>query len=199
MNNVNDKYFEAIVMRASYGGIQATASILNGLDYNYPLPIIIVIHRAKNIKKNTINLLQSHCTIPIKEADEKELIKEGAVYLAPANYHLLIEDDKTFSLSMADYVNFSRPSIDLLFETAAEVYREKLIGIVLSGASSDGSLGLTKIHEYGGITIVQDPATAESDIMPKAAIAASPINYILSLEQIKTFLISLYKHDFERK
>jgi len=116
----------------------------------------------------------------------------GKIYIAPPNYHLLVEEDKTLSLSTNKHVNFARPSIDVLFETAADVFGEKLVGIILTGANEDGSRGLKKIKESGGLTIVQDPDTAAVDTMPKAAIASTKVDYILPLENIGPFICSLY-------
>jgi len=111
------------------------------------------------------------------------------VYIAPANYHLMIENNKTFSLTIDEYVNFARPSIDVLFESAADAYKNKLIGIVLTGSNNDGAKGIKRVKEYGGLAIVQDPETAESPTMPASAIAAVQPDYILSLEKIVQFLI----------
>jgi two-component system chemotaxis response regulator CheB len=133
-------------------------------------------------------VLHEKCQIPVKEAEAKELIKPGTIYLAPANYHLLIEHDRTFSLCVSEKVRYARPSIDVLFETAADVYRTKLIGIILTGANDDGSRGLRTIREYGGLAIVQDPATAEVGIMPQAALKATAVDYVLSLHEIGLLL-----------
>jgi two-component system chemotaxis response regulator CheB len=110
------------------------------------------------------------------------------VYVAPANYHLLVEEDQTLSMTVGEKVNFARPSIDVLFETAADVFSAGLIGIILTGAGTDGSKGMKSIKESGGLTIVQDPGTAESDAMPKAAIAITVIDHILPLPEIGPFL-----------
>src|SRR5690606_35205527 len=117
-----------------------------------------------------IDILDSMCFLRVKEADEKEKIKPGCVYIAPPNYHLLIEKNETFSLSIDEKVNYARPSIDVLFDSAAYVYYDQLIGVVMTGANHDGAMGLKKIKENGGMTIVQDPETAISRFMPEAAI-----------------------------
>ena len=127
----------------------------------------------------------------MKEADEKEKTESGIAYIAPSNYHLLIENSHIFSLSCGNLVNYARPSIDVLFESASDVYGSSLIGIILTGANSDGSRGLKRITNRGGLTIVQDPKTAYSDFMPKAAIAATEVNHILPLKQIGPFLVKL--------
>lgn len=186
-----DKKYEAIVIGASTGGMMAIMDLLSGLEKGFKLPIIIVLHRQRNIKDHLTEIIQKKCNITIKEADEKESIVPGTAYLAPSNYHLLIEDDKTFSLTYSELVNFSRPSIDVLFESASEVYKDKLIGVILTGANFDGSHGLKMIKKNGGLTIVQNPVTAESDIMPKAAIAKTDPDYIMSLLEIADYLKSI--------
>ena len=132
--------------------------------------------------------LNESCPLTVKEADEKEPIKPGFVYIAPANYHLLVEQNKTLSLSIDSKVCYSRPSIDVLFETAAEAYLSGLIGIILTGANDDGTIGLKKIKEKGGLTIAQDPATAESGVMPLSAIRENVVDQILPLAEIASFL-----------
>jgi two-component system chemotaxis response regulator CheB len=142
-----------------------------------------------------IEILNDKSNITIKEADEKEKIEKRTVYIAPPNYHLMIERNKTFSLSIDELVNYARPSIDVLFESAANAYKNKLIGVILTGSNSDGTAGLKKIKEYGGLTIVQDPKTAESAYMPASAIAAIKPDYILSLEDIINLLIKTDKQN----
>ena len=129
----------------------------------------------------------------VKEAEEKDPIKPGHVYVAPANYHLLVERDQTMSLSVDAKVCYSRPSIDVLFETAAEVYRSGLVGVILTGASDDGTAGLKRIKEQGGLTIAQDPATAEYAVMPRSAVRENVIDNIFSLTQIASFLAQFSK------
>ncbi|MDP2388208.1 MAG: chemotaxis protein CheB [Bacteroidota bacterium] len=183
--------FKAIVIGVSSGGITALKTLLPALPATFGIPVIIVQHLAFNSGDYWIEHLNEACEINIKEADEKEKIEKGMVYIAPPNYHLLIETDQTFSLSIDEKVNHARPSIDVLFESAAETFNQHLIGIVLTGLNNDGALGLKKIKEYGGTTIVQDPSTAESDIMPLSAIALSPVDYILPLNKISDLLIQL--------
>ena len=176
--------YEAIVIGVSSGGLKALKLIFSALPSDFTVPIIVVQHIGPRSENSWITLLKDNCNIPIKEADEKEKIGTGNIYIAPSNYHLLIEQDKTFSLTIDERVNFARPSIDVLFESAADVYREKLIGIILTGSNNDGTNGLKRIKEYGGLTIVQDPATAESSYMPASAIAVVQMDYILTLENI---------------
>jgi two-component system chemotaxis response regulator CheB len=140
-------------------------------------------------------VLQSKCKIKIKQADEKEKIEGGLVYIAPAGYHLLIEKDRSFSLSCDAPVNFSRPSIDVLFETAAEVYKDKLIGFILTGANKDGAAGIQAIKRRGGVTVAQNPGSASFPVMPRAAIDTGSVEYIFELQEIKNFLLEIGKND----
>ena len=139
------------------------------------------------------DVLQARCSIRIKQADEKERIMNGTVYFAAADYHLLIEKNRSFSLSKDAPVNFSRPSIDVLFETASEAYENKLIGIILTGASKDGAAGIEAIKKHGGITIAQNPVTAQFPFMPQAAIDTGSVQHIFELEELKDFLLGIGK------
>lgn len=185
--------YEAIVIGVSSGGLNVLKILLPALPADFCFPIIIVQHVGAHSESYWIDLLNGMCKLTVKEADEKEIITKGNVYTAPANYHLLVEKDYTLSLSTQEKVNFARPSIDVLFESAAEAYKDKLIGIILTGSNNDGANGLKKIKEYGGLTIVQDPDTAESSYMPASAIAAISPDYILSIEKMINLLIELNK------
>ncbi|MBE8398656.1 chemotaxis protein CheB [Leptospira borgpetersenii] len=183
--------YEAIVIGVSAGGMNAMKTILPSLPAGYGIPLILVQHIGPRSDGTWIRVLRDFSRIKIKEAEEKEKIGPGTVYVAPPNYHLLIEKDKTVSLSTSERVNFSRPSIDVLFESASDAYGDGLIGIVLTGANSDGAKGLKKIKENGGLAIVQDPLYSEVSLMPESAIRAGPVDYILSLEKIAELLIRL--------
>ncbi len=183
--------FEAIVIGISVGGMNALSTILPCLPGNFALTVIIVQHLHPSSGSYLARTLNERCKLTVKEADEKEEIKPGLVYIAPPDYHLLIEDNRTFSFCVGERVNYTRPSIDVLFESASDVYFSRLIGIILTGANNDGSQGLKIIKERGGLTIVQDPETAESAFMPRAAIAATEVEHILPLEQIGPFLVKL--------
>ena len=183
--------YEAIVIGVSSGGMQAMKIMFSLLPKNFNTPIIIVQHIGTSSNSQWIQLLNNQSNVFLKEADEKEKIEDGNVYIAPPNYHLMIENDKTFSLTIDERVNYARPSIDVLFESAAIAYKDKLIGVILTGSSSDGSLGLKKIKDFGGLIIAQDPKTAESSYMPASAIAVVPMDYILSLEEIISLLVKL--------
>lgn len=183
--------YDAIVIGSSAGGLKALKTLLTMLEENFSIPIIIIQHTSPSSDNYITKYLNDLCQLEVKEADEKEVIKGGYVYFSPPNFHLLIEEDFTFSLSIEERVNYARPSIDVLFETAAYTYKEKLIGIVLTGANNDGAKGLHKIKELGGMTIVQDPKTAEVDSMPINAIKATKVDHILTLNAIGELLISI--------
>lgn len=186
-------HYEAIVIGTSSGGMNALKFLFSALPIEFGIPIIIVQHISPRSENQWIKLLNNNSKLYLKEADEKEKIEHGKVYIAPPNYHLMIEQNKTFSLTIDERVNYSRPSIDVLFESAAEAYKNKLIGVILTGSNSDGTKGIKRIKEYGGLTIAQDPETAESSYMPASAIAAIQPDYILSLENIIELLIKLDK------
>ncbi|MCX6285449.1 MAG: chemotaxis protein CheB [Bacteroidetes bacterium] len=183
--------YNAVVVGSSAGGLNALKTLLRNLNRDFKFPVIIVQHISPDSENYLIHILNDLKRLKVKEADEKEQPQPGYAYVAPPNYHLLVEPDQTFTLTVDERVNYARPSIDVLFETAAEAYREHLIGIILTGANNDGSLGLKRIKEMGGLAIVQDPDTAEVDSMPKAAIQACAVDHVLPLEEIAAFLNSL--------
>ncbi|PCJ17969.1 MAG: chemotaxis protein CheB [Gammaproteobacteria bacterium] len=181
----------AVVVGTSWGGVEALSIILRKLPADFPLPVIIVQHQHPNSDDILSLILRKRALLFVKEAEEKELLMPGTVYIAPANYHLLIELDKTLSFSNEAPYNYSRPSIDLMFKSAVDVYGSGLIGIVLTGANDDGAMGLKMIKEFGGMTLVQEPSTATMDSMPLAAIEASPVDYIVPLDEIAPLLVEL--------
>lgn len=193
------KRYEAIVIGVSAGGMTALSVLLSALHENLPAPIVIVQHRMDSPDNFLITYLDNRSHNMVKEAEEKEQLKDGVVYVAPANYHLLIEKSRTFSLSVDELVCFARPSIDVLFETAAATYKDKLIAIILTGANSDGSEGVKKVKGAGGLTIVQNPETAESAVMPLAAIATKSVDFVLELEDIALFLQNLLEGNHDIK
>jgi len=190
--HISSKY-KLIVIGGSAGSFQVVSHILQALPDDFSLPIVMCLHRLKDVREGFTEALSLKTNKAVVEPLDKELIKKGTIYLAPANYHLCIELGQTFSLSTEETVNNSRPSIDLLFETAAYAYREKLIGILLSGANRDGAWGMKKIHDRGGLTIVQEPSECLIDTMPVAAMQATKIDYVLRSEQIIDFLHKLHK------
>lgn len=185
------KQYELIVIGGSSGGLEALLRILPGLARSFPIPIVIVLHQSRLAKSSLVHVLQSRCNMMVCEPEDKEQIEPGYIYIAPPNYHLLIEADRTFSYENSELVNYSRPAIDVLFETAAEVYEDKLIGVLLTGSNADGANGIKQIKEHGGMTIVQNPDGANSPFMPGAAIQRSKVDQILNLDEIAEKLINL--------
>ncbi len=183
--------FEAAVVGTSAGGFRALETIIPSLPATFPLSIAIVQHLDPQADTYLAEHLQRFSAMRVKEAEDKESLSPGTAYLAPPGYHLLIEPDKSFSLSVDDKVNFSRPSIDLLFESAADAYGEALIGIVLTGANADGARGLKAIKRRGGLAIVQNPMTADASYMPAAAVASASPDYLENLAQIAPLLLQL--------
>lgn len=183
--------YKAIVIGASAGGFEAVKRILTSLPSGIGTPIIIVLHLSPHSDNYIAKLLNDVSNINVKEADEKEKLLPGTAYIAPPNYHLLIEKDYTLSLTVDPKVCYARPSIDVLFESAAEVYKNDLVGIVLTGANGDGSNGLKRIKELGGLAIVQNPLTAYADSMPRAAIENCEVDFVVSLDKISSKLIEL--------
>ena len=182
--------FQFVAIGTSLGGFQALTSVLGGLPKDFSIPIAVVQHRSPEDLGNLAPLLGKKTSRPVVEINDKDAIREGRIYLCPANYHLLV-DDGYFSLSTDALVMYARPSIDVFFESAAESYCDSLIGILLTGMSRDGTAGIKRIKEMGGYTIVQDPAAAEGQVMPQAAIDAVDVDKILPLEEIAPFLSSL--------
>jgi two-component system chemotaxis response regulator CheB len=183
--------YELMVIGTSVGGLQALIALLGELPPTFPLPIVIVQHRSADVKSGIREILQSHTELVIVEADDKDAVEPGRVYLAPADYHVLVESDRTLALSTEGPVHYARPSIDVLFESAADAYREGVIGVVLTGASADGAKGALRIKQCGGCVVVQDPATAESSVLPAAAIAAGVADEIVPLERMARTLRQL--------
>lgn len=171
----------AVVIGCSAGGLAALANLLEPLPRDFPAGIAVVNHLHPNSGvRQMVNHLHRRCQLEILEAEEKLPLLPGRVYLAPANYHLLLERGGIFALSIDSKIKYSRPAIDVLFESAADTFREKLIGIILTGASSDGTDGLAKIVELGGYAIVQAPDTAAAPLMPKSALHRCDVDRVLS-------------------
>lgn len=185
--------YEAIVIGVSAGGLAVLSDILSELPVDFAIPVIIVQHRFREERDLLEEIMQEKCRIRIKQADEKEKIEGKSVYFAPADYHLLIEKDRSFSLTRDTPVNFSRPSIDVLFEAASEVYGPKLVGVILTGTGKDGASGIQAIRQRGGLTIAQDPSDALFRDMPKAAINTGSVQFILNGPEIKDLLLDIGK------
>jgi two-component system chemotaxis response regulator CheB len=175
--------YEIVVIGTSWGGLSALRALIAGLPKEFGLPLVVVQHRHKQSDHLMPMLLQETTGLCVCEVEDKAPITPGNVYVAPADYHLLIEGGY-FSLSTDEPVRYSRPSIDVTFQSAADTYGERAVGVVLTGANADGSRGLKRIHDRGGLTFVQTPATAESPAMPDAAIRCVPSARVLTIEEI---------------
>ena len=182
---------EAIVIGSSAGGFYALRTLFSGLKKDFAIPILIVQHLSPHKESVMASILNQLTAINVKEADDKDLIKKSFAYIAPPNFHMLVESDRTISLNVEEKVCFSRPSIDVLFETASFVYGEHLLGVLLTGANADGAFGMKFIKKHGGITIAQNPETAEASEMPQAAIDLGVVDYIFDLERIIDYLNGL--------
>jgi two-component system chemotaxis response regulator CheB len=182
--------FEIVVIGTSTGGLKALRTLLSGLPAEFPLPIVIAQHRGKDLESGLCEYLGESSSLPVVEPDDKEPLLGGRAYLAPRDYHLLIEN-RSFALSTAQSVRFARPSIDVLFESAADAFQTRAIGVILTGANSDGARGLAAIKSRGGMTIVEDPASAAARELPDAAIAQATPDKVLALDQIAPCLITL--------
>lgn len=188
MEQVTIHNYKAIVIGGSAGSFPVINEILLNMPKGLNIPIILCLHRLKHIRHGFIEALNLKSKYPVREPEDKESILQGKIYLAPSNYHLYVELGYTFALSTEEMVKYSRPSIDLTFETASYTYKDKLIGIILSGANSDGADGIKKVKERGGFTIVQDPKEASISTMPDAAIKSTEIDLVLSTKEIINFL-----------
>lgn len=182
---------KAVVIGASAGAVQALLALLPALPASFPLPVLVVVHVPPDRENMLVSLLQTKCRLTVKEAEDKEPIAPGVVYFAPSDYHLLVEPGASLALSADEAVNYSRPSIDVLFESAADAYGPDLVGVILSGANHDGAAGLKAVGEAGGVTIIQDPAEAMASAMPQAAQLACPAASILTLDAIASLLSTL--------
>ncbi len=183
---------ELVVIGTSLGGLNALIALLGALPDTFLVPIVIVQHRSVSLDGiGLAKLLQDHTRLAVVEAEDKMPLEPGRVYLAPADYHLMIEARGLLALSTDGPVRSARPSIDVLFQTAAEAYREGLLGVLLTGASVDGAEGLAAVKANGGRAIVEDPATAECRTMPAAALATTAVDYVLPLEKIGDHLVTL--------
>lgn len=191
--------YKVIVLGASAGGMEIIRMIVSSLPAKFSMPIIVVQHVPDFSEGTWAQTLDERYRVHVKEADEKEKVKSGTVYFAPANYHLLLEPDYSLTLTIDERVNYARPSIDVLFETAAESGKDEVIGILCTGGNTDGAEGLKRIKERGGLTIVQDPETAEVRSMPKAAIQICEPDQVLRPEGIRDYLLNIDKnqHHYE--
>jgi two-component system chemotaxis response regulator CheB len=190
--NLTNSY-KAVVIGGSAGSFQGVVKILSQLPKGFPLPIIMALHRLKHVRNGFVEALSIKSVVQVTEPNDKETIKKGSVYLAPANYHMSVELGNNFALSTEEMVNNSRPAIDITLSSCAFVYKEKLLGILLSGANRDGALGMKHIHERGGTTIVQEPTECMIDTMPKAALSITTIDHVMRIDEIVETLKELDK------
>jgi two-component system, chemotaxis family, protein-glutamate methylesterase/glutaminase len=188
---MSEAMIEAVVIGASAGAIDALLEILPELPEHFSLPVIVVVHLREDRNSALVDLFRQRCSVEVCEAEDKMPLAAGTVYFAPPDYHLLVDIERWLALSVDPPVQYSRPSIDVLFQSAADAFGEGLVGIVLSGANSDGAQGLRSIVDAHGIALVQEPAGAHAPRMPQAAINACPEARRLSLEQIATYLREL--------
>jgi two-component system chemotaxis response regulator CheB len=183
--------YNLVVMGASWGGLVALERVLGGLPEDFGAAVAIAQHRgADRMSEGLAPLLGAHAHLPVTDAEDKQPIEPGNVYLAPSDYHLYVEEDG-FALSQDEAVLYSRPSIDVLFESASEVYRDRVVGVVMTGANEDGATGLLRIRRRGGHAIVQNPVEAERSEMPRAAISIADPDQILALDAIAPTLVKL--------
>jgi len=185
------KPVKLIVIGGSAGSLQIILNFLAAIPRDFPLPILIVLHRNGVFESNLEELFASRTKAPVKEVEEKELIMPGTIYICPADYHVLLEKDRTFSLDYSERVHFSRPSIDVTFRSAADAFGEELVALLLSGGNADGVDGLQYIKTRGGVAVVQDPATAEVPYMPQQAVTRGEIDFIVPAIEIPAFLLGL--------
>jgi len=182
---------EAIVIGASAGGVEALSVILPLLPATFRPSLLIVLHLPRERPSLLVEIYEKRCALPIREADDKEPVEPGTVYFAPPDYHMLVEKNRQIALSTDEPVHFSRPSVDVLFESAADVYGDRLLGVILTGANEDGAAGLHAIHRAGGVTVVQLPDSAKAPLMVVSALQRNPADFVLSLPEIAQLLCGL--------
>ena len=180
-----------LVIGGSAGSLDVLLKILPLLNPGLNFPIVIVVHRKQGMDSLLTDLLSHRTTLNVKEADEKEQILNGTVYIAPSDYHLLIEKDFTFSLDYSEKVNYSRPAIDVTFQTAAEVYKDGALCLLLSGSNADGVNGLIAVNTHEGVSLVQDPISAQVTYMPEQAILRAKVSKILKIEEMAAYINSV--------
>jgi len=182
---------DAVVIGASAGGVEALGLILPALPATFRPSLLIVLHLPRERPSLLVEIYERRCALPVREADDKEPIEPGTVYFAPPDYHMLVEPNRQIALSTEEPVHFSRPSVDVLFESAADVYGPKLLGVILTGANEDGAAGLHAIHRAGGVTVVQQPDSAKVPLMVVSALQRNPADFVLPLPQIAELLVGL--------
>ena len=187
-----DERFGAVVIGGSAGSVEALSVLLPALPATLQAAVLVVLHLPRNRPSLLCSIFGSRCVLPLREAEDKEPIVPGTVYFAPPDYHLLVDDGPALALSVDAPVHYSRPSIDVLFESAADVYGSRLIGMLLSGANQDGARGLATIEARGGLAVVQEPGSASVRTMPESALARTTAPHVLAPQQIAAFLNALH-------
>lgn len=181
-----------MVLACSAGGIALIQKILAALPADFAIPVVVVVHRGGQILSSLEQILQTHCAIRVKEAEEKEALMPATVYFAPGGYHLLVEKDLTLSLDVSEPVKYCRPSIDVTLQSAADVFGNEMAAVLLSGANDDGAEGMKTVSGAGGLTIVQNPEDAEVDVMPRAALKKARIDFMLNGDELPRFIKSMH-------
>ncbi|MGY3054619.1 two-component system chemotaxis response regulator CheB [Pedobacter sp. UYEF25] len=179
---------KAMVIGGSAGSLNVLLEVLPLLKVDIDFPILIVVHRKSGNESMLVKLLQSRTLLSVREVEEKSFVREGIIYLAPANYHVLIEEDKSFSLDYSEKVNYSRPSIDVAFQATAEIYKENLVCILLSGSNADGTEGLKRVAQLGGTVVIQNPKTAIMPYMPEVAISSLKKSLVIDADKMADFI-----------
>ena len=182
---------DAVVIGASAGGVEALTAVLPSLAAGLLPPVFIVLHLPRDKPSVLAEIFAPKCAVPVREAEDKAPVEPGTIYFAPSNYHLLVDQGPQLSLSADDPVHHSRPSVDVLFESAAEIYSSRLLGIILSGANEDGARGLAAIHDAGGVTVVQSPETARAAAMALSALKLRPADRVVPLNEIAQIVRTL--------
>ena len=179
---------DAVVMGASAGGVEALAVLLPALPASFRPALLIVQHLPRERPSLLVDIFRRRCAVPVREAEDKEPVEPGTVYFAPPDYHMLVEKSRQIALSTDEPLNYSRPSIDVLFESAADAYGERLLGIILTGANDDGAEGLNAVYRAGGLTVVQQPDSAAVPLMVVSALKRGPADFVLPLNEIAALL-----------
>jgi two-component system chemotaxis response regulator CheB len=182
---------DAVVIGASAGGIEALTVLLPALARGLQPPVFVVVHLPRNRPSVLADIFAPKCAVPVREAEDKEMVASGTVYFAPNDYHLLVDQGPQLALSADDPVHHSRPSVDVLFESAVDIYKDRLLGIILTGANEDGATGLAAVHDAGGVTVVQRPDTALAPLMALSALKLRPADWVLTLNEIAAMLRTL--------
>lgn len=182
---------DAVAIGASAGGVEALCTLLPALSARTRAVLFVVIHLPRERPSLLASIFQARCALPVREAQDKEPVEPGTVYVAPPDYHLLLDEGPRIALSTDEPVNYSRPAIDVLFESAADLYRDRLLAVVLTGGNHDGAAGLAAVQRHGGVAVVQEPGSAQVALMPAAALQRNPTSHVLSIVEIGRLLATL--------